>query len=82
MYLLQKISISNADLFNSSNNPDFLKSQKYKAAQLFNNDNNKKCFLSTKSAYQIISEGSCDSEDWSNDAENSALPLQEYIFKY
>jgi len=26
-----------------------------------------------------ISGGSCDSEDWSNDAENSALPSQEYI---
>jgi len=25
----------------------------------------------------MISEGSCDAEDWSNDAENSALPLQE-----
>ncbi len=30
-------------------------------------DNNKECFIST------ISEGSCDTEDWSNDAENSAL---------
>ncbi len=26
---------------------------------------------------RIISEGSCDAEDWSNDAENSALPLQQ-----
>jgi len=26
---------------------------------------------------RIISEGSCDTEDWSNDAENSALPSQE-----
>ncbi len=26
---------------------------------------------------QIISEVSCDTEDWSNDAENSALPSQE-----
>ncbi len=25
----------------------------------------------------MISEGSCDTEDWSNDAENSALPSQE-----
>ncbi len=32
----------------------------------FNIDSNKKCFLSTKS---IISEGSCDTVDWSNDAE-------------
>ncbi len=26
----------------------------------------------------MISEGSCDTEDWSNDADNSALPSQEY----
>ncbi len=25
----------------------------------------------------MISEGSCDTEDWCNDAENSDLPLQE-----
>ncbi len=29
---------------------------------------------------RIISEGeSCDTEDWSNDAENLAVPSQEYI---
>ncbi len=27
----------------------------------------------------MISEGSCDPEDWSNDAENSALPSNKYI---
>ncbi len=27
----------------------------------------------------MISEGSCDTEDWSNDAEHSALQWQEYI---
>ncbi len=27
----------------------------------------------------MISEGLCDTEDWSNDAENSALPSQEKI---
>jgi len=26
---------------------------------------------------RLISEGSCDTEDWSNDAENSDLPSQE-----
>jgi len=26
---------------------------------------------------RMISEGSCDTADWSNDAENSALPSQE-----
>ncbi len=37
--------------------------------------NNQKCFLSSKSVgyMRMISEGSCDTEDWSNDAENSAL---------
>ncbi len=30
----------------------------------------------------MISEGSCDTEDWSNDTENSALPSQEYISFY
>jgi len=27
----------------------------------------------------MISEGSCDTEDWSNDAENSALQSQKEI---
>ncbi len=27
----------------------------------------------------MISEGSCGTEDWNNDAENSALPPQEYM---
>ncbi len=31
----------------------------------------------------MISEESCDTEDWSNDAENSALIIAiSYIFKY
>ncbi len=30
-------------------------------------DNNKKCLLSRKSHIKMISEGSCDTEDWSND---------------
>ncbi len=31
----------------------------------------------------MISEGSCDTEDWSNDAENSALITAiNYILKY
>jgi len=27
----------------------------------------------------MISEGSCNTEEWSNDAENSALPSQEMV---
>jgi len=31
----------------------------------------------------MISEGSCDTEDWSNDAKNSALITEiNYVFKY
>ncbi len=29
---------------------------------------------------RMISEGSCDTEDWSNDAENSALHHRKNIF--
>ncbi len=28
----------------------------------------------------MISEGSCDTEDWSNDAENSALTSQDKLY--
>ncbi len=27
----------------------------------------------------MISKGSCDTEDWSNEAENSALPSETYL---
>ncbi len=40
---------------------------------VFSIDNNQKCFLSSKSAYYYDFWRSCDTEDWSNDAENSAL---------
>ncbi len=46
--------------------------QKYEAAQLFST----LIIIRNVSANQhirMISEGSCDTEDWSNDAENSAL---------
>jgi len=42
---------------------------------VFNIDNTKKCLPHQHN--KVISEGSCDTEDWSNDAENSALPSQE-----
>jgi len=41
----------------------------------------KKCFLSTKSRTRMISEGPGDTEDWSNDADNSALPGIHYLLK-
>ncbi len=44
------------------------------------------CFKYWSSANQhirVISEGSCDTEDWSNDAENTALITGiNYILKY
>jgi len=51
--------------------------KKISSTTVFNTDINKKCLLSSKSSIRMISEGSCDTEDWSNDAENSALPSQE-----
>jgi len=36
---------------------------------VFDIANNHKCFLNSR----VISEGSCDTEDWSNDSGNSAL---------
>ncbi len=42
--------------------------QKYET--VFNIDNNQKCFL-IKSAYDNDFWRSCDTEDWSNDAENT-----------
>ncbi len=39
---------------------------------VFNIDNNQKCFLSSKSAYYYDFWRSCETEDWSNDAENTA----------
>ncbi len=40
---------------------------------VFNIDNNQKCFLSSKSAYYYDLWRSCDTEDWSNDAENTEI---------
>ncbi len=49
----------------------------------FNIDNYQKCFCAAKQHIRMISEGSCDTEDWSNDAENAALITEiNYILKY
>ncbi len=45
----------------------------HKNINVFNIDNNQKCLLSSKSAYYYDFWRSCDTEDWSNDAENTAL---------
>ncbi len=50
---------------------------------IFYIDNNRKCFLSSKSAYYYDFWGSCDTEDWSNDAENTAyITGINYILQY
>ncbi len=74
MHNVTKISISNQFCsFELAIHQRILKmcAQKYQAVQLFST------FLSSKSTYYLLSEGSFDTEDWSNDAENSALPSQE-----
>ncbi len=43
------------------------------SATVFNIDNNQKCFLNSKSAYYYDFWRSCDTEDWSNDAENTEI---------
>ncbi len=46
-------------------------------------NNNNKYLLSSKSAYYYDFWRSCDSEDWSNDAENTALITEiNYILKH
>ncbi len=46
-------------------------------------DNNQKCFSSSKSVYYYDFWRSCDTEDWSNDAENTALITEiNYILTY
>ncbi len=45
----------------------------YSTVLNIDDDNNQKCFLSSNQYIRMISEGSCDTEDWSNDAENSDL---------
>ncbi len=44
---------------------------------VFNIDNNQKFFLSNKSVYYYDFWRSCDTEDWSNDAENTALIIEK-----
>ncbi len=41
--------------------------------------NNMKFYWAANQHINMISEGSCDTQDRNNDAENSALPSQELI---
>ncbi len=48
-----------------------------------NIDNNKNVSWAANQYIRMISEGSCDTEDWSNDATNSALVTAiNYILEY
>ncbi len=50
-------------------------SKKYEAAQLFST------LIIIRNQYiRMISEGSCDTEDWSNDAGNSALHHKNKLY--
>ncbi len=57
--------------FYSSKNPEKMYSTVLNIDN--NNNNNQNCFLSSKSAYYNDFWRSCDTEDWSNDAENTDL---------
>ncbi len=55
----------------------------YTAVLNIDNNNNKIVSWAANQHIIMISEGSCDTEDWSNDAENSALITGiNYILKY
>jgi len=57
-----------------------LKTFLFQINAVFNVDINKgNVSLATNQHIRMISEGSCETEDWSNDAENTALISQEYI---
>ncbi len=45
-------------------------------------EDNKKYFWAPNQHIRMISEWSCDTEDWSNNAENSALESQQKIAFY
>ncbi len=45
-----------------------LQKKKIKQQNLFNTDNNKHLYWAPNQHIRMISEGSCDTEDWSNDA--------------
>ncbi len=72
-------------LYSLKNPEGFIVSTKIlSSTTVFNIDNNRKCFKQRMICdfwwfqfFFMISVGSCDTEDWSNDAENSAFPSQE-----
>jgi len=47
---------------------------------VFNIENNNLCFLSINQHIRMISEGSCDTENWCDGVENSAFKLHFKIY--
>ncbi len=85
--MLRKISISNKCHSFKSKNPEkynvALFPQNYEAAQLFSKLIIRNTSWTANHHIRMISEESCDTEDWSNDAENSALITAiNYILQY
>ncbi len=68
--ILQNISIWNKCCSEKKVSPI---PQKYEAAQLFSTLIIRNVSWAANQHIRMISEGSCDTEDWSNDAENSVL---------
>ncbi len=70
-------------IFDSSENPEKKKKVSAKilnktSTTVFNIDNN--VSWEANQHIRMISEGSCDTEDWSNDAENSALHHRHKVY--
>ncbi len=74
--MLQFFFQINAVLFNFLSKNIDLSQFPPKITTIFNIENNKKCVFNSK-CIRMTSKGSCDTEDWRNDAKNSALPSQE-----
>jgi len=51
-----------------------------RSTSVFNIDNNMKCFLSSKTSIRPISEGSCDTEDWSNPSLEEIAIFHKLLF--
>ncbi len=73
--MLQNIPISkNIVLFKNSEKVSVCMKILFVCMKIFiDTDNNKNVSWAVNLHIRMISEGSCDTEDWSNDAKNSAL---------
>ncbi len=72
--IFQINSVLNA--FKNPKNPKCItvSTKMFSSTTVFDMSKNKtEIFLNTNQYVSMISEGSCDTDDWSNDAENSAL---------